>query len=61
MQTLTNLEMLDAQATEWPAHFWFSCVGDQGDNTGMWTVKLDMSDNGETIISIIHFNTVIQA
>jgi len=53
--------MLNAQATEWLAHFWFLCVGDQGGNTGMWIVELDMSDDGETVISIIHLNTVIQA
>lgn len=44
--------MLDTWATEWLAHFWFSCVGDRGDNTGMWIVELDMSHNGETVISL---------
>ena len=38
---------------------WFSHVGDLGDNTGMWIVKLDMSDDGEITISIIHLDTVV--
>ena len=53
--------MLDARATEWLAHFWFLCVGNRGDNTGMWIVELDMSDDGKTVIFIIHLDTVIQA
>jgi hypothetical protein len=40
---------------------WFPRVGDRWDNTGMWTVKLDMSDDGETVVFIIHLGTVVQA
>ena len=42
---------------------WFSCVGDSPDNTtGMWIVEPDTSDDdGETLTSIIHLNTVLRA
>jgi len=40
---------------------WFSCVGDSPDNTtGMWIVEPDTSDDdGETLTSIIHLDTVL--
>jgi hypothetical protein len=40
---------------------WFSHVGDLQDNTGMWIVEPDMSDNGETIVAIIHLDTIVRA
>ena len=40
---------------------WFSHVGDQQGNTGMWIVELDMSDDGKTIVSIIHLDTIVWA
>jgi hypothetical protein len=40
---------------------WFSCVGDWWDNTGMWIVKPDMSDDGETVVFIIHLDTIVWA
>jgi len=41
--------------------YWFSCMGDLRDNTSMWIVKLDMLDDGEITVSIIHLDTVVQA
>ncbi|KAF8228062.1 hypothetical protein L208DRAFT_1293424, partial [Tricholoma matsutake] len=38
---------------------WFSHVGDRRDNTGMRTVEPDMSDDGETVVSIIHLDTIV--
>jgi hypothetical protein len=35
-------------------------VGDQWDNTAMWTVEPDMSDDGKTIVFIIHLDTSVQ-
>jgi hypothetical protein len=42
---------------------WFSCMGDSpNDNTCMWMVKPDTSDDdNEPITSIIHLDTIIQA
>jgi hypothetical protein len=34
-------------------------VGDQQDNMGMWTVELDISDHGKTIVSIIQLDTIV--
>jgi hypothetical protein len=38
---------------------WFSRVGGLQENTGMWVVELDISDDGETIITIIHLDTIV--
>lgn len=42
---------------------WFSRMGDSpNDNTGMWVVEPDISDDdGETLTSIVHLNTIVQA
>jgi hypothetical protein len=40
---------------------WFSRVGGLQENTGMWVVEPDISDDGETIITIIHLDTIVQA
>jgi hypothetical protein len=38
---------------------WFLCVGDQWDNTGMWTVEPGMSDDSKTVVFIIHLDTIV--
>jgi hypothetical protein len=40
---------------------WFSRVGDRRGNTGMWIVEPDTSDDGETVVSIIHLDTIVRA
>jgi hypothetical protein len=40
---------------------WFSRVGGLRENTGMWVVEPDISDDGETIITIIHLDTIVRA
>jgi len=49
---------------EYPCAFvhWFSHVGDSpSNNTGMWVVEPEVLDNGETLTSIIHLDTIVQA
>ena len=41
---------------------WFSHVGDSpSNNTGMWIVEPDVLDDGESLTSIIHLDTIIRA
>lgn len=40
---------------------WFSRVGDRGENTGMWIVEPDVSDDGKAVVAIIHLDAVVRA
>ena len=41
---------------------WFSHVGQSADpGTGMWTVEPDVTNDGESITSVIHLDTIIRA
>ena len=49
---------------EYPCAFvhWFSRVGDSpSNNTGMWVVEPEVLNNGETLNSIIHLDTIVRA
>ena len=41
---------------------WFSVVGDEPeDETGLWTVKADIHDNGRPHLAIVHLETIYRA
>jgi hypothetical protein len=41
---------------------WFSRVGDSpNDNTGMWIVEPPVDDDGESLTTILHLDTIVRA
>ena len=60
MCTSFFLSLMRASNTPVPSYLGSHSVG-LGDNTGMWIVKPDISDDGKTVSSIIHLDTVVRA
>ncbi|KAL6297966.1 hypothetical protein BKA93DRAFT_820601 [Sparassis latifolia] len=40
---------------------WFQCVCDQPDDTGMWIVRPETDEQGASVISMIHVDSIIRA